>query len=187
MNTLLSGPTIPRRVQLGFQLHLPIIHGATEPAQADPFLLESELYRLICSHPEQQRDRIEWDGDLQRVARRRCAGMLVRQYYNHVSPEPDSIGPNETLRRAGIRVPTWYDRDAAGNNVESINTNSADAVAIWTSFLASKPHRVHLLGETDFYRGQSLMGIGYARAGEWDAQNEDRLWVMWSILTLHPD
>ena len=176
-NQWLAGPTIPRRVQLGFQLRLPAIHGdAVAPAQLDPFLLESELYRLIRSHPEQRRDRLEWDSDLQRVARLRLADMVERQYYRHT--DPDGHGPNWWLRYNGVTLPNWYDHADDANNVESINNNVDIAADCLASFIGSPHHRDHLLGGSDFYRGQSRIGVGFA----WGSAAVQRVW---SILTLH--
>ena len=173
------GPTVPRRVQLGFQLHLPVIHGAAEPAQADPFLLESELYRLIRSHPEQQRDRLEWDSDLQRVARLRVADMRDRQYIAHTNPDGD--GPNMVLLANGVAIPAWYDHARDANNVESLRLGPDDAADALAAFVASPHHRAHILGENDFWQGQKRIGIGCGP--DWNTPTQQWIFV---IISLHP-
>lgn len=152
----LSGPIAPRRIPLGYRLHLPAIHGAIELAQLDPSLLESELYRLIRSHPQQQRERLEWDVDLQTIARRRCENMRRDQYVGHV--DPDGHGPNWWVHHYG-ELPDWYEHDGDVNWIESIRLGPGDAADALAALLFSPRHRDHVLGE-GWFGGQWRMGIG---------------------------
>jgi uncharacterized protein YkwD len=178
---LTGGPSAPLNITRPEALILlPALYDRSDP-EVDYISKELSLFQMIQFHPEQRRESLRWDTNLQRLARLRCLDMLNRQYYDHVSPE--GVGPNKFIRLNGVAVPDWYP-DSTANSVESLNTNSEDPIAIWISFLGSSLHRDHLLGENRFFRQQSRMGIGYSRKGDWDRDNPSHLWTMWTVLTL---
>ena len=185
---LASGPTPLLRIPLRAQTVtlIPSLHGNDLAAQADTIHQELALFQLIQNHPDQRRGRLRWDAQLQSSARLRCTDMLTHpQYFAHVNR--DGFGPNAMLRAQGIAVPDWYPRGQTDNSVESLASDGDEAVGIWTAFLASPPHRTHLLGGNDFFRGQTRMGAGYAKIGERDTEHLDRLWVMWAVLSVHAE
>ena len=87
--------------------------------------------------------------------------MIDRNYFNHSTPLPNSIGPNQMARDAGYILPTFYDVSLTGNNIESIAGGYTTTSSVWSGWMASPSHQDHLLGLTPFYAEQIDFGIAY--------------------------
>jgi uncharacterized protein YkwD len=135
---------------------------AGQTTQGQPSREEREFGRMLEQDPGQQRDRIVYNPVLAQVARQRAQDMAARNYFNHT--DPDGLGVNTHVTRAGYRLPGSYDRSPAGNNIESIGGGYQSPWEAWQGLSNSKDHRPHLLGLQAFYHEQSEYGVGYARA-----------------------
>jgi len=122
---------------------------------------EAELAALLTGDRGQQRPRLAWNPVLAKVARERAWDMAVRGYFSHVNP--DGLGANTLVERAGYRLPTAYDHRPAGNNIESAAEGYASAGAAWRHWMGSPHHRAHLLGMNEEFQRQTEFGIGYAQ------------------------
>ena len=129
-------------------------------ADVAPNPRERELGMLLESDPGQRRRRFVFNPVLARVARQRARDMASRNYLEHT--DPDGFGANYHVLRAGYRLPGFYDRSPAGNNIESIGGGYESAADAWNGWMGSTGHRTHLLGLESFYREQSEYGVGYA-------------------------
>jgi uncharacterized protein YkwD len=104
--------------------------------------------------------------------------MAVRGYFSHVNP--DGLGANTLVTRAGYRLPDNYDHSLAGNNIESAAEGYASAATAWRHWMGSPHHRSHLLGLNAQQREQSEFGIGYVlRPGS-------RFGSYWVVLIARP-
>ncbi len=120
---------------------------------------EAQVEALFLSDPNQTRVEIGCNYVLSSVARGRAEDMARREYFDHVNP--DGIGPNQLVQSAGFDLPDWYDMSDQGNNIESIAAGQNSPQAVWRSWMDSPSHRRHLLGEVEFYRNQTVVGIGH--------------------------
>jgi hypothetical protein len=121
---------------------------------------EAEIGRMLENYPGQQRDRLVHNAILARTARQRAQDMGARNYFSHT--DPDGLGANTLVTRAGFALPDFYDRAPAGNNIESIGAGYHSSAAAWAGWMNSPGHRTHLLGLQPFYRDQTEYGVGYA-------------------------
>lgn len=121
---------------------------------------EGEFARILTTAREQRRTALTRNATLDSVARARAWDMATRGYFAHVNP--DGLGPNTLLARAGYPLPAAYDHRPAGNNVESLAAGYRDARAAWRYFMGSPHHRTHLLGLEPRFAGQTEFGMGYA-------------------------
>jgi hypothetical protein len=121
---------------------------------------ELEIGRMLENYPGQQRDRLVHNATLARIARQRAQDMGARNYFSHT--DPDGLGANTLVTRAGYALPDFYDRSPAGNNIESIGGGYHTSAAAWAGWMNSPGHRTHLLGLQPFYRDQTDYGVGYA-------------------------
>jgi hypothetical protein len=121
---------------------------------------ELEIGRMLENYPGQQRDRLVHNPILARVARQRAQDLGARNYFSHT--DPDGLGPNTLVIRAGYVLPDFYDHSPAGNNIESIGAGDQSSAARWAGWMNSPGHRTHLLGLQPFYRDQTEYGVGYA-------------------------
>lgn len=108
---------------------------------------------------------------LMRAAQYKALDMQRKAYYSHTSPSGEH--PNEYVRAHGYRLPNHYPTEA--NNVESICLGGKTAALVIEAWTGSPGHRMHIAGTTDFYRGQTAIGVGQAVAA--DGRN---LWVFLS-------
>jgi hypothetical protein len=102
---------------------------------------------------------IEIDPILTKVARQRAADMANRGYFDHV--DPDGHGPNWHVRAAGYQLPEYWGTDAKTNYVESIAAGQTSADEAWSGWMDSAGHRKHLMAESDFYKSETSVGVGY--------------------------
>ena len=129
--------------------------------------LELNLFAMLMKKPEQQREKPVWDPELRAAAEERCRILLAEDTCSHVSQA--GIGPNEFLRRRGIRLPDYYGTGLTDNFVESImccgciQDNLQDTYNNWWK---SPPHRTHVWGETGFFRAQEYIGLGFWKTAE---------------------
>jgi len=138
---------------------MPIVMNQTDELPVDHSGLsdgEWSLWQLVTADPEQKHVGLALDYCLSVAARSRSADMANRRYFSHTSP--DGVTPNQTCRIAACSIPGWY---GEGNNIESIAAGYATPGAVWDAWKNSPAHRVHVLGEDDFFRGQTRCGIGY--------------------------
>lgn len=122
--------------------------------------LERELATLMKQARGQRHRTLAYNATLARVARQRAYDMGTRNYFDHVNP--DGLGPNYLVTRAGYRLPGFYSKRRSGNNIESIAAGSETPAEAWDNWMGSASHRAHLLGLTDFYAGQTEYGVGHA-------------------------
>lgn len=134
---------------------------AERQSEAESCMLDAEaaeLMDLIRTHPDQQRATLHCDPILSRVAAEKAQDMASRGYFDHVSP--NGIGPNYLVRSANFPLSERYSSDMTANNIETISAGTMTPAKTLKMFLKSSGHRVHLLGENDFYRAQEHIGIG---------------------------
>ncbi|MET0626741.1 MAG: CAP domain-containing protein [Pyrinomonadaceae bacterium] len=122
--------------------------------------LERRVAALMKQAGGQRRSRLTYNATLARVARERAYDMGARNYFDHVNP--DGIGPNYLVTRAGFALPDFYGKRMSSNNIESIAGGSPTPERAWENWMGSTGHRTHLLGLTDFYAGQTEYGVGHA-------------------------
>jgi uncharacterized protein YkwD len=161
--------------------NLPDPAGAPPSSRATDSLFslrEEQLANLLTRDRGQQRPRLVWNPILARVARERAWDMARRGYFAHVNPE--GLGANTLVTRAGYVLPDNYDHSLAGNNIESAAEGYASAEAVWRHWMGSPHHRSHLLGLNPQQREQSEFGIGYVvRPGS-------KFGVYWVVLIARP-
>lgn len=120
---------------------------------------ETAVANLVMNHPDQGRATMQCDETLAQVARAKAEDMAARSYFGHT--DPDGIGPNHSARVAGYALPTWYNNNKDGNNIESIAAGYPTAEAVWNAWLNSPGHCTHILAESSFWADQTNYGIGY--------------------------
>lgn len=123
-------------------------------------LREGELAAILTGAHEQRRPALTRNATLDSVARERAWDMALRGYFSHVNP--DGLGPNTLVERAGYSLPPTYDHALSGNNIESAAAAYANARTAWRYFMGSSYHRTHLLGLNPLFYEQTEFGIGYA-------------------------
>ncbi len=135
------------------------------PANAEIHRLNNDetiLFKQLAANAGQRRTTVKLDPILCIVARKRAADMAKRNYFSHTNP--DGQGPNFLVRRAGYALPYYYDSSRAGNNLESIGMSTGRPQEMVSLWLKSSGHRVHVLGEIDFYQQQSSVDVGVFRS-----------------------
>lgn len=161
-----------------YRLYLPQIEKAAPPP--DKAL---EIFRLARDHPGQQRDRCVWHPVLAKVAKAKAQDMADKHYFDHV--DRNGKGTNWWVKRAGYRLPDWYHQHDAASNVESINRvtgGEGHAIDVWNVWMNSPGHRTHILGESDFFRDQTNIGIGVATTVE-----DGKPVHYWSFISCPPE
>ncbi|MEO5712215.1 MAG: CAP domain-containing protein [Luteolibacter sp.] len=141
-------------------------------ASAEVHLLKSSEFRLfnaIADDPGQMRLTLSLDPILCKVARQRAADMARRDYFSHINP--DGLGPNYLVRRAGYTLPVFYDSSKTGNNIESILLTTSSPKKALEEWKRSQSHKVHLLGIDLFYQVQTSIGVGVFPSGRKDNLN----------------
>ena len=138
-------------------VYLPLV---VRPFACDLNPQEREIANLAINHPDQGRPFMNCNPILAQVARERALDMGTRNYFSHTNP--DGFGPNYLVRQAGYALPTWYDVANDANNIESISGGYSTAATAWAGWLNSAGHRVHVLGQEEFWADQTNFGIGYA-------------------------
>lgn len=119
-----------------------------------------QLAFLFTSDQEQRRVHPHCDSRLVQAAQYRANDMVNEQYFAHISPSGDS--PNAVARRFGCKLPDYY--ETQGNQIESIGLNLASAQAEWDAWKSSPGHRMHVLGELDFWKQQDDYGFAVSQS-----------------------
>ncbi len=120
---------------------------------------EQEFVRILRTDNRQRRADIRLHPVLQRVARERARDMARRRYFSHTNPDGD--GPNVLLKRAGYQLPSWWGTARNANYIESISGGRTTARAAYDGWMNSPGHKKHVLAESDFYAGQTVVAIGH--------------------------
>lgn len=141
-------------------VYLPMLRGG----EATCILSDAEraMAHLLTVDPGQRRTGLRCEPLLAQVARRRAEDLAARNYFDHV--DPDGFAANYLVRQAGYPLPSYYSQAPDANNIEALGAGYGNAEAAWLGLMASRPHRNHLLGNSDFFARQSDFGIGYAYA-----------------------
>lgn len=139
-------------VFLPFVVNATTVIGEGAPSVAD------QLFAMMRDDPLQQRVGMVLDARLAKAIQLHCEDCLRRGYFSHESPE--GVWSNKRVRLAGYGLPNWYADDA--NYVESLGGGYETAEKVWASWLLSPTHRKHVLGEVQFYRDQTFVGVGFA-------------------------
>lgn len=125
---------------------------------------EMRLFNLVSRHAGQQRPTMRLDPILCKVARERARDIEMRSYFSHVNPQ--GVGPNRLVTRAGYVLPVTYSAEMSANNIESIAKAAGNAAVPFALWLNSAGHRPHLLGENPFYAAQTSVGVGVYRSSQ---------------------
>lgn len=142
-----------------------------------PNAQELDIAQRMKTASGQQRDFLEFDPILSEVARARAADMAKRNYFAHINP--DGHGANYLVRQAGYVLPSNYPGD--GNNIESIAAGGSTAAVTWSDWMGSSDHKMHLLGEIDFFAQQTSYGVGYY------ADPNSAYGYYWVVITAPPN
>lgn len=113
----------------------------SEQADADAVLALVNEERAKASLPP-----VLPDTQASRAAYDHAVDMDVRQYFNHISPAPNSTGPGERLSAAGASYSTW------GENIAMGQPTPAAVMAAWMN---SPGHRTNILTP-----GFTHLGVG---------------------------
>lgn len=84
--------------------------------------------------------------------------------------------PNSRLERLGYKLPRNYGWQFNSNQVEAVAGGYSDAYTMWEVFKRSDVHRVHLLGEHEFYLEQDEIGAAFVE--KWDSPHVE-YWVVY--------
>ncbi len=130
-----------------------VLSSYDHPCKLDP--QAARLLELLKRDPEQRRTGVYCDRTLVQVAQHRAQDMQIRRYFNHM--DPDGHWPNFWALQFGCKLPDYY--PANGNSIESIALNYPTVEATWQALKLSRGHRMHVLGEHEFYSEQKAAGI----------------------------
>lgn len=147
-------------LHLSQHAYLPIVASGLPDADAacfgNPKALE--LYRLLRDDARQQRAELVCNPLLVTAAQARARGLSTVDPWAHY--DHNGVYANAYVRAAGCALPGSYGQ---GNNVESLGAGMDTAARAFQSLVDDSPaHRQHLMGEIDFFREQTEVGIGYA-------------------------
>ena len=115
-----------------------------------------QLAQLIINSKHQQREELTCDKQLANIAYLKAQELAKADKIQH---NIDNITPNEFVTQRGIKLPAVY--LVLGNQVEAIQGGTKTAKQAYDSFLNSEQHKAHLLGENEFYKQQTHMGVGF--------------------------
>lgn len=138
--------------------NLPFV--SSPPGPCNMNVTSTEVSSLFLNDAGQHRVNARCDTSLVKAAQHRADDMATRGYFSHNDPEGHT--PNYWARTLGCRLPDWY--PVEGNQIESIALNYPTAAEAWAAWLSSPGHRVHVLGELDFYAQQIVYGVGVSRS-----------------------
>jgi len=122
---------------------------------------ESAILTAMRSDSRQKRSQLVCSPALRQAAYFHAQDMINRAYFGHITPPPNSIGPNQMARNAGYILPTFYGTSVTANYIESIAAGYDTPAAVWSGWMASTAHQAHLLGLDPFYGEQIDVGIAY--------------------------
>jgi uncharacterized protein YkwD len=84
--------------------------------------------------------------------------------------------PNSRLRDIGYKLPEHYGNEFNSNQVEAIAGGYSSAAVVWDAFKRSESHRIHLLGEHEFYVEQDEIGVAFVK--KWESPHVE-YWVVY--------
>ena len=110
---------------------------------------------------------LRWNQPLATIARRVAERMAKGNYLSHYDPE--GLGANQRIIRAGYALPADYAEDPTANSLESLAAGAPTGIEAINQLIADEgvsppAHRVHLLAMDPFYLEHSEVGIGVACA-----------------------
>ncbi len=157
---------------LAWRVYMPFVATGEPNADATCFSNDKALafYQLMRDDSRQQRTQLVCNPALVQAATKRAVGLATVDPWSHV--DAAGVWPNTYARNAGCKLPTWY---GTGNNIESLSAGTGDAGEAFASLARSPSHSRHIFGESDFFREQTQVGIGYAEGGAYG--------YYWVILT----
>jgi hypothetical protein len=132
---------------------------ALENAEANPY--EIWIACLIKNHPDQQRPTMSYHPLLGEVARARAddSALNAEEWRGHTDGQ--GFGPDYYICEIGYEGVFCPIENPEANSVES-GTGGLDPAIALQHFLDSPPHKLHVLGEHEYFRGQLYYGIGHA-------------------------
>ena len=130
------------------------------------------LAQLIVNDKDQQRSTIRCNKILTKAAVEKAKKMAE---FGLVTHNLDG-SPNSRLEQAGYKLPKHYGREFDSNQVEAIAGGFSDAESVWHAFKRSESHRMHLLGEHEFYLEQDEIGVAMIK--EWESAHVE-YWVVY--------
>ncbi|MCO5945384.1 CAP domain-containing protein [Mucilaginibacter flavidus] len=109
---------------------------------------------------------LTWNDTLAKVAQAKAMDMATRGYFDHV--DPDGNGMNIKIAEAGYSLLQSWTTPRSQNYFESLGAgyrdiNDAIKNLIIDAGTPSLGHRLHLLGQGDFWNNCYDIGIGEAR------------------------
>lgn len=122
---------------------------------------ETAILNAMRSDSRQKRAQFSCSPALRQAAYFHAQDMISRNYFGHITPPPNSIGPNQMARNAGYVLPTFYGTSETANYIESIAGGYATPASVWSGWMASPAHQTHLLGLDAFYAQQIDFGIAH--------------------------
>jgi uncharacterized protein YkwD len=141
--------------------------------------MQWELFELVRDHPGQRREKMERNPKLDYGAMTKAEYAHSTKTYTH--EDKHGCGSNWWARENGLyNLPDWYPKHDEANNIESMVMRRLTPQHAFDAWLNSPGHRKHLLGELDFYKQQTQIGIGYVVV---DAKGNG-YWLFWSA---HPE
>jgi len=115
--------------------------------------IETEFSLLLQTNKDQQRDFLVCNTSLNLSTAYKAQDMIDNNYIAHISPSGEY--PNELAQRFGCE----FSFEPKANYVESILVGTGNPQVALNHFLSSSKHREHLLGESDFFRQFTYIGI----------------------------
>ena len=115
-----------------------------------------QLAQLVIEADSQQRITLTCNKQLAQAAYQKAKEMAEAQKVSHYI---NYISPNELLAKAGIELPFSYNK--VGNQVEAVSGGMRTSQESFDYFMTSENHKMHLLGENDFYKKQDKIGVGH--------------------------
>lgn len=131
-----------------------------------------KLAKLIIEDRYQKRAKIACNATLAKIAEEKVLTMMDYGLVMH------NLGgsPNARLRQANFELPDYYGKGYDSNQVEAIAGGYSDAEEVWDGFKRSSGHRMHLLGEHEFYIEQDQIGVGFI--SKWETPHVE-YWVVY--------
>jgi len=114
------------------------------------------LARMIIKDKDQKRVQLKCNLLLSKIANDKAKEMATLKRVAHVGRNP----ANKRLVEAGYPLAEIYPLSFE-NNVEAIAGGISDPQVMWQEFKESDVHKMHLLGEHEFYLLQNEIGVGF--------------------------
>ena len=129
------------------------------------------LAELIRQHPKQSRIKINCNQQLTEIAEQKA---LLLSEHSVLMHNIGRLTPNQNLRHKGYPLSKNY--PIIGNQVEALAAGEKRPENAFEQLLNSKPHRLLLLGNDNFYQAQNELGVAYVRQTK---SPYDHYWVIY--------